>query len=60
MRIQLDGAVRFYGVPGQEFGPLNVKYRMDDTDESLVTKVVKAWRRAAGAGPLLRNGASAS
>jgi hypothetical protein len=37
----VDGAVRFYGVPGQEFGPLNVKYRINATDESFVTKVVK-------------------
>jgi len=37
----VDGAVRFYGVPGQEFGPLNMKYRMGGTEESLVTKVVK-------------------
>jgi hypothetical protein len=37
----VDGAVRFYGVPGQEFGPLNVKYQTSATDESFVTKVVK-------------------
>jgi hypothetical protein len=37
----VDGAVRFYGVPGQEFGPLNVKYQKGATDESFVTKVVK-------------------
>ena len=37
----VDGAVRFYGVPGQEFGPLNVKYQTGATDESFVTKVVK-------------------
>ena len=37
----VDGAVRFYGIPGQEFGPLNVKYQMGATDESFVTKVVK-------------------
>jgi hypothetical protein len=37
----VDGAPRFYGVPGQEFGPLNVKYQMGTSDESLVTKVVK-------------------
>jgi hypothetical protein len=37
----VDGAVRFYGVPGQEFGPLNVKYQRRATDESFVTKVVK-------------------
>src|SRR5271156_495515 len=36
-----DGDFRFYGVPGQGFGPLNVKYQMGDTDESLVTKIVK-------------------
>lgn len=44
----VDGAIRFYGVPGQEFGPLNVKYQLGATDESLVTKIVKrgAERRA--------------
>ncbi len=44
----VDGAPRFYGVPGQEFGPLDVKYQKGTTDESLVTNVVKrgAERRA--------------
>ena len=44
----VDGAFRFYGVPGQEFGPLNVKYPIGRGDESLVTKIVKlgAERRA--------------
>jgi hypothetical protein len=36
-----DGAVRYYGVPGQEFGPLNLKYQSGSGAESLVTKVVK-------------------
>ena len=45
----VDGAFRFYGVPGQGFGPLNVKYQSETGDESLVTKVVKlgAERRVA-------------
>ena len=45
----VDGAFRFYGVPGQGFGPLNVKYQRGSGDESLVTKIVKlgAERRAA-------------
>jgi len=44
----IDGATRFYGVPGQEFGPVNVKYQRGTGDESLITKVVKrgAERRA--------------
>jgi hypothetical protein len=37
----IDGATRFYGVPGQEFGPLNLKYQRGTTDESFITKVVK-------------------
>jgi hypothetical protein len=37
----VDGAVRFYGVPGQEFGPLNLKYQNGAIEESFVTKVVK-------------------
>jgi hypothetical protein len=37
----VDGAFRFYGVPGQGFGPLNVKYQVGGGDESLVTKIVK-------------------
>jgi hypothetical protein len=37
----VDGAVRFYGVPGQQFGPLNVKYQRGATDESFVTQVSK-------------------
>jgi hypothetical protein len=37
----VDGAFRFYGVPGQAFGPLNVKYQLGGGDESLVTKIVK-------------------
>jgi hypothetical protein len=45
-----DGAFRFYGVPGQEFGPLNVKYQARIGEESLVTNVVKvgAERQMAG------------
>jgi hypothetical protein len=44
----IDGATRFYGVPGQEFGPLNLKYQIGTTDEPFITKVVKrgAERRA--------------
>jgi hypothetical protein len=37
----VDGAFRFYGIPGQGFGPLNVKYQLGGGDESLVTKIVK-------------------
>jgi hypothetical protein len=37
----VDGAFRFYGVPGQGFGPLNVKYQQSGHDESLVTQIVK-------------------
>jgi hypothetical protein len=37
----VDGTVRFYGVPGQGFGPLNVKYQSSADDESLVTSIVK-------------------
>lgn len=37
----VDGGFRFYGVPGQGFGPLNVKYQSGTVDESLVTKIVK-------------------
>ena len=45
----VDGAFRFYGVPGQGFGPLNVKYQMGGGEESLITKIVKlgADRRVA-------------
>jgi hypothetical protein len=46
----VDGAFRYYGVPGQEFGPLNVKYRIDGGNEPLVTKIVKlgAQRKVSG------------
>lgn len=37
----VDGMARYYGVPGQGFGPLNIKYRADGVDESFVTNVVK-------------------
>ena len=42
----VDGAFRYYGVPGQEFGPLNVKYQKVGneagvSDESLVTKIAR-------------------
>jgi hypothetical protein len=42
----VDKAFRYYGVPGQEFGPLNVKYQRTGkmaaaNDESLVTKIAK-------------------
>ncbi|HEX4488683.1 MAG TPA: hypothetical protein VH088_20560 [Terriglobales bacterium] len=37
----VDGALRFYGIPGQPFGPLNVKYQAAGRDESLVTGVTK-------------------
>lgn len=45
----VDGAFRFYGVPGQGFGPLNVKYKLGGGEESLATKIVKlgAERRVA-------------
>jgi hypothetical protein len=45
----VDGAFRFYGVPRQEFGPLNIKYQLGGGDESLVTKIVQvgAERRVA-------------
>lgn len=45
----VDGDFRFYGVPGQGFGPLNEKYQLGGADESLVTQVVKvgAQRRVA-------------
>ena len=36
-----DGGARYYGVPGEGFGPLNVKYRTGIGEESLVTKIVK-------------------
>lgn len=37
----VDSAFRFYGVPGQEFGPLNVKYKSGGGEESLITQIVK-------------------
>jgi hypothetical protein len=37
----VDGEFRFYGVPGQGFGPLNLRYQSGKGDESLVTKIVK-------------------
>ena len=37
----IDRAFRFYGVPGQAFGPLNLKYQSSDHDQSLVTKIVR-------------------
>jgi len=45
----VDGGFRFYGVPGQAFGPLNLKYQSGAGDESLLTKVVQlgAVRRVA-------------
>jgi len=45
----VDGAVRFYGVPGQGFGPLNVRYQKSGRDQTLITKIVKlgAERRVA-------------
>ncbi|MBS1852350.1 MAG: hypothetical protein JST79_15700 [Acidobacteria bacterium] len=36
-----DGAVRHYGIPGQEFGPLNVKYQSGAQEQSLVTKITR-------------------
>lgn len=37
----VDGAYRYYGVPGQGFGPLNLRYQVGAGDESLVTQIVK-------------------
>jgi hypothetical protein len=37
----VDGAFRFYGVQGQGFGPLNVKYQQGTDDKPLVTKIAK-------------------
>jgi hypothetical protein len=46
----VDGEFRFYGTPGQSFGPLNLKYQSAGGDESLVTKIVNlgAQRQVAG------------
>ncbi len=35
----VDSAPRFYGVPGQAYGPLNLKYQAGTNDQSLVTKI---------------------
>ncbi len=45
-----DGAARYYGVPGQAFGPLNVMYQAGDAEKSLVTRIITlgAERRAEG------------
>jgi hypothetical protein len=37
----VDGAYRYYGVPAEGFGPLNVKYQVGSANESLVTTIVK-------------------
>ena len=37
----VDGEPRFYGVPGEVFGPLNVKYQSGSGDASLITGIVK-------------------
>ena len=37
----IDGAIRFYGVTGQAFGPLNMKYQSGSADVSFVTSVPK-------------------
>ena len=37
----IDGGFRFYGVPEQEFGPVNLKYQTATDDQSLVTKIAK-------------------
>jgi len=37
----VDGAVRYYGAPGQSFGPLNIKYQDDGEERSLVAKIVR-------------------
>jgi hypothetical protein len=36
-----DGAPRFYGVSGETFGPLDLKYSTGSSEQSLVTKIVK-------------------
>jgi hypothetical protein len=40
-----DGAPRFYGVPGQAFGPLNLKYQNGDQEPSLVQSVARLGAR---------------
>jgi hypothetical protein len=44
----VDGAYRYYGVPGEVFGPLNVKYQSPTGEKSFVTEIAKigAERRA--------------
>jgi hypothetical protein len=37
----VDADFRFYGVPGQAYGPLNVKYEVNANEESLTTQIVK-------------------
>ena len=37
----VDGAPRFYGVPGEVYGPLNVKYQSGGSDQSLITGIVR-------------------
>ncbi len=36
-----DGGYGFYGVPGEVFGPLNVKYEAQSSEQSFVTKIDK-------------------
>jgi hypothetical protein len=45
----VDGSFRYYGVPAEEFGPLNVKYQVGSSSQSLVTGIVRlgAERRVA-------------
>ncbi len=37
----VDSAFRYYGVPGQAFGPLNLQYRSGEGDQSLITQLMK-------------------
>jgi hypothetical protein len=37
----MDGAYRYYGVPAEGFGPLNMKYQVGSANESLVKKIVR-------------------
>jgi hypothetical protein len=37
----VDGVPRYYGVPGQGFGPLNLRYEVGTGDEPFVTQIVK-------------------
>jgi hypothetical protein len=37
----IDGSYRYYGVPGEAYGPLNFRYRSSQSEQTYITQIVR-------------------